>query len=85
MSEFDKLNESLKKAGEALSGVSMQARIARLEDELEFERKKKGVITLPEEPIKVAEMLICNVKTYICENSAHYTRMFTKSDLRQIA
>ena len=31
MTELEKLNESLKKAGEALSGVSMQARVSSLE------------------------------------------------------
>ena len=34
MTELEKLNESLKKAGEALGGVSMQARISGLEKEL---------------------------------------------------
>lgn len=34
MTELEKLNESLKKAGEALGGVSMQARISGLEREL---------------------------------------------------
>ena len=34
MTELEKLNESLKKAGEALGGVSMQARISGLEIEL---------------------------------------------------
>ena len=34
MTELEKLNESLKKAGEALSGVSMQARVSSLEKEL---------------------------------------------------
>ena len=34
MTELEKMNESLKKAGEALGGVSMQARISGLEIEL---------------------------------------------------
>lgn len=34
MKDFEKLNESLKKAGEAISGVSMQAKISSLENEL---------------------------------------------------
>lgn len=34
MAELEKLNESLEKAGEALGGVSMQARISGLEKEL---------------------------------------------------
>ena len=40
MTELEKMNESLKKAGESLSRVSMQARIACLENELAYERKK---------------------------------------------
>lgn len=61
----------------------MQHHIDCLKSDLAEAQNNKN--EFPLEPIKVAEMLICNVKTTVCEDSAYYTRMFTKSGLRQIA
>ena len=93
MTELEKLNEGLKKAGEAFRRASMQARIACLENELEFERKKNGGIELPAEPIKVAEMLIDSQGTYETNSLSRAFgagdtgtyNLYSKSDLRQIA
>ena len=89
MTELEKMNESLKKAGESLSRV----RIACLENELAYERKKNGGVELPSEPIKVAEMLIDATETYETSSlakkfgvgdTATY-KLYSNADLRQIA
>ena len=93
MTELEKMNESLKKAGESFSRVSMQARIACLENELEYERKKNGGVELPSEPIKVAEMLIDATGTYKTNSLSRAFgagdtgtyNLYSKSDLKQIA
>lgn len=93
MTELEKMNESLKKAGESLSRVSMQARIACLENELAYERKKNGGVELPSEPIKVAEMLIDATETYETSSLAKKFgagdtttyKLYSNADLRQIA
>ena len=87
MTELEKMNESLKKAGESLSRVSMQARITCLENELAYERKKNGGVELPSEPIKVAEMLIdATEKRENCMNGKEYDNpLYEKWQLEQIA
>lgn len=89
MTELEKMNESLKKAGESLSRV----RIDCLENELAHERKKNGGVELPSEPIKVAEMLIDATGTYKTNSLSRAFgagdtgtyNLYSKSDLRQIA
>lgn len=70
MSELGRLNEGLKKVGESISGLSMQAKISSLEKELndkqfhidclkeDLAKAQDNKFELPSEPIRVAEMLI---------------------------
>lgn len=112
MTELEKLNESLKKAGEALSGVSMQARVSSLEKGLkdkqcqinelqqhidclkaDLAEAQDNKVELPNEPIKVATMLIDATGNYETNSLSRAFgagdigtyNLYSKSDLRQIA